>query len=73
MPSVIPTGFMDGTQAFIPAGDSPPDQVTGGAISASAKVVDGTPARVAAIAILATAVLVGMRWAGIKFNVAVST
>ena len=40
-------------------------------VTKSAKVVDGTPLRVATLAVLAIGGLAGLRWAGFKFNVTV--
>jgi hypothetical protein len=73
MPAAIPTGFMDGGQYFsMPNYDQTPDPTVQGS-SSKAVVIDGTPARVAALGIVAAAVVIGFRWAGIRFNVAVSS
>lgn len=40
-------------------------------IGASGSVVDGTPMRVATIVAIAILALVGLKWAGYKFNVTV--
>lgn len=70
MPPSIPPGFMDGNNVYsIPTPDNSDPQGS----SAKATVIDGTPARVAGIGIVAVALLIGFRWAGIRFNVAVST
>ena len=69
-PAAIPGNYMPGT-AYATI-DSPASSAsTGGGSTAKAQVVDGTPARVASMAVLALGVVVGLRWSGFKFNVAV--
>lgn len=70
-PASIPNGFMDGNNVYsIP---TPQNGEQNQGTSAKATVIDGTPARVAAIGIAAAAVVIAFRWAGIRFNVAVSS
>ena len=41
----------------------------GGGLGIQARVIDGTPMRVATIGVLAVLGLAGLKWAGYKFNV----
>lgn len=69
MPGAIPSNYLSGfdyTVAPPVAGDP-----TDGTNQTGSVVIDGTPARVAALGIAAVATLVGLRWAGFRFNVAV--
>lgn len=43
----------------------------GSALGLEAKVIDGTPLRVATIVVVTIGGLVGLRWLGYKFNVTV--
>lgn len=73
MPLAIPDGFVDGA-SYAP---SPTPNDSGGVNMGNAQgnqtVIDGTPARVAAIGLASAAVIVALRWAGLRFNVAVSS
>ena len=69
MPAAIPgnyIGFIDyanpGPTTSDPAAQTNPS---------NRQVIDGTPARVAALGVVAVATLVGLKWAGFRFNVAV--
>jgi hypothetical protein len=63
-------------QAFNPLLGGAP-QVTGNhdpdlaAVSATARIVDGTPARVAALALAAAAGLYALRLSGLEFNIGI--
>lgn len=71
MPAAIPGNYFGGGYAM-PAQDNS-GAPSPAATSAKAQVIDGTPARVAAIGILAVAILVGFRMSGVKFNVTVGS
>lgn len=71
MPSAIPGNYLSGG-SFMPAQDNS-GAASPAATSAKAQVIDGTPARVAALAVLSVAILVGFRWSGVKFNVTVGS
>jgi hypothetical protein len=68
VPAAVPDTYMNGIQ-FLPNGSSSGDDPASSAASNRQTVIDGTPARVAALGIVSLAVLVGLRWAGFKFNV----
>lgn len=71
MPAAVPTHFLPGV-SYRPMQTSQREP-TMEARSSGSNVIDGTPSRVASIAVVSLAVLIGLRWAGIKFNVAVGS
>lgn len=68
-PVAIPGTYLGGMD-YVPAQTSSGDP-TAAASSAKQNVIDGTPARVAALGIVSLAILVGLRYSGLRFNVAV--
>lgn len=69
MPVGIPDGYLTGGVPFVNGGGVAPGDPTSEAASNRQTVIDGTPARVAALGLLSLAILVGLRWSGFKFNV----
>lgn len=63
----IPTNMMANVEYM--AGTAPSGGVSTVNSGGNTTVVDGTPARVAAVLAFSVAVLVGLRWSGFKFNV----
>lgn len=72
MPVSVPDSYLAGGVQYLPGGVSNGNDPTAEAASNRQTVIDGTPARVAALGIVALATLVGLRWAGFKFNVTAS-
>ena len=70
MPAAVPTHFLPGVQ-YVPTTTSQKQPSLDG--NPGSHIIDGTPARVASIGVIALALIVGMRWAGIKFNVAIGS
>lgn len=56
-----------------PQGGSPGAPVGPSPLDPAMRIVDGTPIRVVVLALSAAAGLTALRWAGFKFNVAVSS
>lgn len=72
MPVAIDDSYIRGMSYYTPgaaAGDDP----AANAAASRTQVIDGTPARVAALGLVAIAVLVGLRWSGFRFNVTAGT
>ena len=69
MPLGIPDGYLPGGTQFVSGGGVAPGDPTAEAASNRQTVIDGTPARVAALGLVSLAILVGLRWSGFKFNV----
>jgi hypothetical protein len=69
MPAAIPGHMTNGGGSYVMAGTEQVSDPT--AMSGKSVVIDGTPSRVAALGIAAVAVLIGLRWSGLRFNVAV--
>lgn len=68
MPLAIPGTYFSGGYDYAPAQTANGDPTEAGNASRS-QVIDGTPARVAGLIVLSTAVLIGLRWSGFRFNV----
>lgn len=67
--AAVPSHYL-GNVAYMPQQTASGDP-TMAASSSRKQVIDGTPSRVAAIGILSLALVVGFRYSGFKFNVAV--
>lgn len=68
MPLAIPGTYINGGFDYAPAQTHSGDPTEAGNASRQ-NVIDGTPARVAAIMVLTVAVMVGLRYSGFRFNV----
>jgi hypothetical protein len=55
--------------SYYPSSGGSQDDPANNTASNRQQVIDGTPARVAALGLVAIAVLIGLRWSGFRFNV----